>query len=340
MKLNNKIIFIAEAGVNHNGDISIAKKMIDVAAYSGADYVKFQSFKSELLVDQSAKKAPYQNQEKSDETQFSMLKKLEIGQSGLEELKAYSEKRNIGFLSTPFDMESAHHLVSLDLDYYKISSGDITNLPLLKYIAKNNKKFILSTGMSTMVDINNAILILHESGVNNRDIILLHCTSSYPCPSSDVNLLAIKTIAQQFNVQVGYSDHTIGMEIPIAAAGMGAMCIEKHFTLDKNMGGPDQQASIEPAELKILISYIRSIEVAMGTGVKRVMPTEKENIEGARKSIYSKRRIVEGREIKEEDLISMRPANGISPMNWRKIIGKRAVADIEIGTQINYSHLE
>jgi N,N'-diacetyllegionaminate synthase len=322
------IYIIAEAGVNHNGNIEIAKKMIEKAKEAGADCIKFQTFISSNLVTKKAVKADYQiEQTKSDETQLDMLKKLELSFDEFKELNEYCKLKNIEFLSTAFDFESIDFLNNLGMKRWKIPSGDITNLPYLMMIAKFNKPIILSTGMSTMEDIRLALCAIRNYG--KSDITVLHCTTEYPTPYDDVNLKAMLTIKNEFNVNVGYSDHTRGIEIPIAAVVMGATVIEKHFTLDKNMEGPDHKASIEPDELKAMVSAIRNIEAAMGDGEKKPSKSEKKNIAIARKSIIAKTNIKKGEIFTEENITVKRPGNGVSPMKWFEVIGQTAARDFE-----------
>lgn len=317
------VIIIAEAGVNHNGSIKLAKKMIDKAKEAGADYVKFQTFVPEKLVSQFAEKAEYQKRETgSSESQLEMLKKLALTQEDFVELKAYCEKRQIGFLSTPFDMESIGFLEGLDMDFWKIPSGEITNLPYLEAIGKTGRKVVMSTGMCEMKEIQEAIQVLEASGAG--DITILHCNTEYPTPVEDVNLLAMKQMADIFHKSIGYSDHTIGIEIPVAAAALGAVVIEKHFTLDCNMEGPDHKASLEPEALKKMVEQIRLVEQALGDGIKVPSESEKKNISVVRKSIVAAVPIQKGERYTEQNLTVKRPGTGISPMKWHEMIGKTA----------------
>lgn len=317
------VIIIAEAGVNHNGSIKLAKKMIDKAKEAGADYVKFQTFVPEKLVSQFAEKAEYQKRETgSSESQLEMLKKLALTQEDFVELKAYCEKRQIGFLSTPFDMESIGFLEGLDMDFWKIPSGEITNLPYLEAIGKTGRKVVMSTGMCEMKEIQEAIQVLEASGAG--DITILHCNTEYPTPVEDVNLLAMKQMADVFHKSIGYSDHTIGIEIPVAAAALGAVVIEKHFTLDCNMEGPDHKASLEPEALKKMVEQIRLVEQALGDGIKVPSESEKKNISVVRKSIVAAVPIQKGERYTEQNLTVKRPGTGISPMKWHEMIGKTA----------------
>lgn len=322
----NKTYIIAEAGVNHNGDISTAKKMIDVAVKAGADAVKFQTFRAEQLVCQSAKKADYQMETTdSTESQFEMLKKLELSYSDHVELISYCKKKNIQFLSTPFDVDSLKMLDRLGVPLIKIPSGEITNYPLLVAAAKTKKPIILSTGMSDLEEIAEAIHVLKANG--GERIVLLHCNTEYPTPMKDVNLRAMDTMRERFHLLVGYSDHTLGIEVPIAAVALGATVIEKHFTLDKKMKGPDHKASLEADQLKAMVEAIRNIEVALGSKEKSATTSEKKNMEVARKSIVAAGDIKKGEKFSENNLTTKRPGNGISPMKWNEILGKTADRD-------------
>lgn len=324
----SKVFIIAEAGVNHNGSLEMAKKMIDVAKECGVDAVKFQTFKTEKLVSKFAKKAEYQkiNTDK-DESQYQMIKKLELNINAHHELLAYAKTKNIVFLSTPFDMESVDLLNDLGLDTFKIPSGDITNLPYLKKIGALNKKVILSSGMSDMSEVKEAVKILIKSGTNKNKITILHCNTEYPTPYEDINLQAMITLKKELGLDVGYSDHSIGIEVPVASVALGAKIIEKHFTLDKNMEGPDHKASLDPKELKEMVIAIRNIEKAMGDGIKRPSKSEFKNIEVARKSIVAIDKIKKGEIFSEQNIGVKRPGNGISPMQWEKVIGKKAKRD-------------
>jgi N,N'-diacetyllegionaminate synthase len=322
------VFIIAEAGVNHNGSLQLAKKLVDKAKEAGADAVKFQTFKAENLVSKSAKKAKYQVENMgSDESQYEMIKKLELGFDEFKELKNYCDKKEIMFLSTPFDDESIEFLDKLGLEIFKIPSGEITNLPYLRKIGLLKKKVILSTGMSDLGEVEDALDVLISAGTKKENIIVLHANTEYPTPFEDVNLKAIQTIACAFGVKVGYSDHTLGIEVPIAAVAMGASVIEKHFTLDKNMVGPDHKASLEPYELEPMVKAIRNIEKALGDGIKKPSKSESKNIEIVRKSIVAKRDIKKGEKFTEENLSIKRPGNGISPMRWDEILGQIARKD-------------
>lgn len=322
----SRVFIIAEAGVNHNGDIKIAKRLIDAAVGAGADAVKFQTFKAENLVCKTAQKAEYQMKTTNQsETQYDMLKKLELTEQMHKELMEYCMKKNILFLSTPFDVESIKLLSGLGMQTFKIPSGEITNLPYLRETAKQQKKVILSTGMSSMDEVKAAVDVLKDSGA--KDITLLHCNTQYPTPVPDVNLLAMVKMREELGLPVGYSDHTQGIEIPIAAAALGAVVIEKHFTLDKNMEGPDHKASLEPLELKQMVESIRKTELALGNGIKQASESEKTNVEIVRKSIVAAVNIKKGEKYTEKNLTTKRPGNGINPMRWDEIIGMTSDRD-------------
>jgi N,N'-diacetyllegionaminate synthase len=323
-----KTIIIAEAGVNHNGDISLAKKLIDIAADAGADLVKFQTFNSSKLVTLSAPKADYQSLlTGSSESQYTMLNKLELTESMHHELIAHSHFRGIGFFSTGFDIESIDMLIRLGQERIKIPSGEITNLPLLRHVGKMNKEVILSTGMSDLGEVEKAIDILESSGTQKKKITVLHCTSAYPAPMVDINLLAMKTIQNKLQVAIGYSDHSEGIEISIAAVALGATIIEKHFTTNKNLPGPDHKTSLEPSELKSMVSAIRNIEFALGDGNKKLTPSESKNIIAVRKSIVAKTAIKKGEIFTAANITTKRPNTGISPMNWDQVINTNAKRD-------------
>ncbi|RUM75489.1 MAG: N-acetylneuraminate synthase [Sulfurovum sp.] len=325
------VFIIAEAGVNHNGSTEFAKKLIDVAVEAGVDAVKFQTYKAEKLVSKNTKKAQYQkeNMDSNDDSQFNMLKKLELDADTHHELIEYCNSKNIMFLSTPFDHDSIEMLDNLGLKIFKIPSGEITNLPYLRHIGSLEKKVILSTGMADMGEIEDALDILINAGTLKKNITVLHANTMYPTPMEDVNLNAMLTIGKAFDVAYGYSDHTLGIEVDIAAVAMGASCIEKHFTLDKTMEGPDHKASLEPDELKAMVKAIRNIELALGNGVKKPSKSEIPNIEVARKSIVTQRPIKKDEIFSEENLTIKRPGNGISPMRWDEIVGTVATRDYE-----------
>lgn len=330
-------LIIAEAGVNHNGDIELAKKLIDAAAEAGADYVKFQTFKTENIVSPVAAKAEYQKANmKADasETQFNMLKKLELSPGDHQVLIEHCKNKNIRFLSTAFDLQSIDLLCSLGGDLFKIPSGEITNYPYLKKIGALNKKVILSTGMCVMEEISEAIDLIERSGTKRENISVLHCTTDYPTAMQDVNLKAMQNIHETFNLDAGYSDHTLGIEVSIAAVAMGATIIEKHFTLDRQMEGPDHKASLEPGELKAMVLAIRNIEKALGSKEKKPGAAEIKNKLIARKSIHVSKNMKAGDIIAEDMLISLRPGDGISPMLWETVIGKKIKKDLEAGTKL------
>lgn len=325
----SKVLIIAEAGVNHNGSMQVAKQLVDRAVEAGVDIIKFQTFKSAQLVSKAAKQAEYQqrNTGKKDEGQLAMLKKLELSEDDHYELIRYCKERNIRFWSTAFDMESIEFLHWLDMGLWKIPSGEITNYPYLRKIAQYHEPVILSTGMCELSDIEAAIRVLLEFGIYKEQITVLHCNTEYPTPYQDVNLKAMLEIGETFGVQIGYSDHTKGLEVPIAAVALGATVIEKHFTLDRNMEGPDHKASLEPNELKSMVSAIRNIEQALGTGHKTVSESERKNMEIARKSIVASCPIRKGEVLTEDNLTVKRPGNGISPMRWNEVIGTIATKD-------------
>ena len=327
----NHTIIIAEAGVNHNGSIETAKLLIDKAAEAGVDYIKFQTYKTENLVSKDAKKAEYQKANMGGEdSQFAMLKQLELSYSEQEELIAYCNSKGVAFFSTAFDDESIDFLAEKGLDMWKIPSGEITNFPYLRKIGRMGKKIMLSTGMCNIDDIKAAIDTLIRFGTRIENISILHCNTEYPTPMYDVNLSAMNEIRNIFHTEVGYSDHTMGIEVPIAAVAMGATIIEKHFTLDRNMSGPDHKASIEPDELKEMVKSIRNIEKAIGNGKKEVSESEKKNISIARKSIVAARNIKKGEIFTEENITVKRPGTGLSPMKWEEIVGQKAIRDFNV----------
>ena len=328
--MDNHVIVIAEAGVNHNGSLDLAKKMVDVAKDCGADYVKFQTGKPELVVSKFAKIADYQKKNIGKvESQLDMVRKISLQAKDFSQLCAYCHQAGIRFISTPFDLESIDLLKNLDMDFWKIPSGEITNYPYLKKIARTGKAVVMSTGMSELDEIQSAIDVLTSNGLEKNKIQLLHCNTEYPTPMSDVNLSAMQEMRNYFGLPIGYSDHTDGIEVAIAAVAMGASIIEKHFTLDRTMEGPDHKASLEPDELKTMISAIRNIECAMGTGHKCVSESEKKNIAIARKSIVAARNIKKGEVLNEQNLYVKRPGNGISPMRWLEVIGTKAVRNFQ-----------
>ena len=332
-----RTFIIAEAGVNHNGSLELAKKMIDVAVEAGADAVKFQTFKAEKVVSRYAPKAEYQKKTTTaDESQLEMVKKLELDEVAHEKLLAYCRSRNIQFLSTPFDLESIDLLNKLGLEIFKIPSGEITNLPYLRKIGALKKEIILSTGMANLGEIEAVLDVLTSTGTKLKDITILHCNTEYPTPMQDVNLKAMLTIKAAFTgVNIGYSDHTEGIEVPIAAVAMGATIIEKHFTLDKNLPGPDHKASLEPDELTAMVRAIRNIEKALGSGIKKPSPSESKNMAIARKSIVAAQAIATGEEFTNNNLTAKRPGTGLSPMKWDEVIGRKAEKDYKTDEIIN-----
>ncbi|MGE5628575.1 MAG: N-acetylneuraminate synthase [Solirubrobacterales bacterium] len=336
---NSKHVFIiAEAGVNHNGDVNIAKELVEAAAKAGADAVKFQTFKAENLVTKNAPKANYQEKTTGKGSQFEMLKNLELSYQDHLLLKKYCEEKGILFISTPFDFESVDILEELNIPIYKIGSGDLTNIPLLRYIAKLRKPMIISTGMANLGEIETAIEAVNNVG--NSQISLLHCTSNYPASYESVNLKAMITLKNAFNLPIGYSDHTEGIEIPLAAVAMGAEIIEKHFTLDKNMEGPDHKASLNPVELKQMVQSIRNIERAIGNGIKKPYNSEENTKIAARKSIVAKVNIKKGEVISYKNVDFKRPGTGISPEYIDFIIGKKALCDIDQDGFISFSNIK
>jgi N,N'-diacetyllegionaminate synthase len=324
----NKTLIIAEVGVNHNGDMDVARRLIDAAADAGADVVKFQTFLAERVVTSDARKADYQIfNTKSNESQYEMLKSLELNSQMHDELISYSANRGIEFFSTAFDMESLDYLISLGLERIKIPSGEITNLPYLRRIGSLGKQVILSTGMSNLADIEAALDVLERSGTPRSKIIVLHCNTEYPAPFDEVNLKAMQVISQAFGVKIGFSDHTVGVEIAIAAVALGACVIEKHLTLDRNQSGPDHLASIEPKEFTYMVRSIRNIEIAMGDGVKRPTTSEKKNKLIARKSLVAAKTICAGEKFTVDNITVKRPGTGITPMSWDDVIGRTATRD-------------
>ncbi|EAI7245225.1 N-acetylneuraminate synthase [Campylobacter upsaliensis] len=329
-----KVLIIAEAGVNHNGDINLAKKLIEQAAKAGADVVKFQTFKANSCVSVSAKKAKYQLETTvKEESQLEMIQKLELSYESHFELMKHCKKHGIAFLSTPFDLESVEFLRGLDLPYFKIPSGEITNLPYLKAVAKCKKKVLLSTGMANLGEIEAALTILRKNGT--RNITLLHCNTEYPTPFEDVNLNALKTLKEAFKLEVGYSDHTEGIVASLGAVALGAVVIEKHFTLDKTMEGPDHRASLEFEELRALCKGIRELEKALGSGIKKASKSEAKNKIIARKSLVAKREIQKGEKFSIENLTTKRPGSGISAMRYEEYLGKRALKTYKKDELIN-----
>lgn len=327
--MKNKVIIIAEAGVNHNGSMDQAKKLIDVAADAGADYVKFQTFQASKLATKTAKRAEYQNVNTGNkDTQYEMLKKLELSEDMHVRLFEHCKERKIKFLSTAFDFESLEFLDRLGMDFFKIPSGQITNLPFLRKISSLKKPVVMSTGMANMEEVKAAHNILLSGGLNKENIAIVHCNTEYPTPMEDVNLKAMNSIGDELGVRIGYSDHTLGIEVPIAAVALGASVIEKHFTLDRNLPGPDHRASLEPGELSAMVTAIRNIEKAIsGSGKKEPSPSEKKNKLTGRKSIVAKKPIKKGEIFTEENITVKRPGTGISPMQWDEVLNQKAVQD-------------
>lgn len=336
------VTVIAEAGVNHNGDLAIAKQLIDVAATAGANFVKFQTFKAEKIVSTSARKADYQlqNDAKGEATQLAMLKKLELDQSMHQELIKHAHQQGIQFLSTPFDPESVDLLDALGISVFKIPSGEITNAPLIEKIGRLCKPVILSSGMATLGEIEEALFVLLNSGLLRDQITVLHCNTEYPTPITDVNLRAMQTIGAALKVPVGYSDHTLGLEIPIAATALGATIIEKHFTLDRTMDGPDHRASLEPDELNQMVRAIRHVSLALGSGIKQPSPSEAKNSTVARKSIHLSTNLPTGHLLRTEDLIMKRPGNGISPMHYAQVVGRIIRQPLPTDHQLQWKDIE
>lgn len=337
-----RVIIIAEAGVNHNGDINIAKRLIDAAVEAKVDYVKFQTFKADTIVSPSAKKAAYQakNIDDGDDSQYQMLKKLELSEAVHNELIDYCNLKGIQFFSTAFDVEGIHYLESLNFDMFKIPSGELTNYPYLRAISQTQKPVVLSTGMASLKEIEAAVKVLVSFGTKKENLTVLHCNTEYPTPMKDVNLKAMLTIGENLGVKIGYSDHTLGVEVPTAAVALGATVIEKHFTLDRSLKGPDHKASLEPKELKAMVNAIRNIELAIsGNGKKEPSESEMKNIDIARKSIHLRHDVLKGTELKETDIISLRPGDGISAMDWTTVIGKTVLIDKKAFDKLNWSDL-
>lgn len=324
-------VVIAEAGVNHNGDIKLAKKLIDVACNAGADYVKFQCFNTDKLVTQFAPKAEYQKDTDAgdNKTQFDMLRKLELSSDEFRELNGYCSEKKIGFLATAFDFESLDFLNTIGQKFFKIPSGEITNLPYLKHTASFKKNIILSTGMANLGEIESAVDVLLNSGIARSQITLLHCSTDYPTPMSDVHLNVIPMLSSSFQTTVGYSDHTLGIEVPVAAVALGAKVIEKHFTLSRQMEGPDHKASLEPNELTDMVKCIRNIELALGSSLKKPTDNEIENKKAARRSIVASMPIKAGEVFTSNNLTTKRPGTGISPMRWNEVVGRPSIRNYE-----------
>jgi N,N'-diacetyllegionaminate synthase len=340
--MNRKVVIIAEAGVNHNGNFENAKRLILAAANAGANYVKFQTFKADKLVSKDAQKADYQKANLKDDldTQYEMLKKLELSEEWHFELIKYANECGIKFLSTGFDEDSIDFLNSLNIDLFKVPSGEITNKPYLEHIAKKGKPIVISTGMSNLQEIKDAVDVLLNCQISKSQITILHCNTEYPTPMQDVNLLAMRTIQDELGVQVGYSDHTLGIEVPIAAVALGAVLIEKHFTLDRNMVGPDHLASLTPEELKQMVTSIRNVELAIsGNGIKEASESEKKNINIARKSIHIKNNLKSGHILNMDDLVMKRPGDGISPMQIEKILGSKTLSDLKKDSKLTFKDI-
>lgn len=340
---NYKSVFIiAEAGVNHNGDLEKAEKLIKIAAKTGADAIKFQSFNADKLVSKKAKKAEYQaaNMDNDVTGQYAMLKSLELNDEDHQFIIQKCKEYDIQFLSTAFDVDGIDYLDQLGLPFFKSPSGEITNYPYLKKLAQKGKLVVLSTGMATLQEVKDAVAVLTKFGLAKEQITVLHCNTGYPTPMEDVNLKAMNTIAKELEVRVGYSDHTLGIEVPIAAVAIGATVIEKHFTIDRSLPGPDHRASLEPDELKAMVEGIRNIEKALsGDGNKKPSKSEKKNIEVVRKSLHLKRDVKEGSIIKEDDLIPLRPGDGISPMELTNVVGRKVINDLKENDQLSWDDL-
>lgn len=336
MNDGGRILIIAEAGVNHNGDLALARRLVEAAASAGADIVKFQTFKAERLATPSAAKASYQQSNSgAGESQQTMLRRLELSEEAHRELLAHCRRHGVGFLSTGFDIESVDFLARLGIETFKIPSGEITNLPYLRHVGAKGGEVILSTGMSSLGEVEAAIDALERAGTKRGRITLLHCTTEYPAPLEAVNLKAMLTMQAAFGLPVGYSDHTEGIAIAIAATALGACVIEKHFSLDRNMSGPDHRASVEPRELATMVQSIRAVETALGDGIKRLTAAEAGNLTVARKSIVASRPIAAGETFSERNLTAKRPGDGISPMCWDGLVGRRALRDFQADEQID-----
>ena len=336
-----RVRIIAEAGVNHNGKLSLAKKLVDVAACAGVDYIKFQTFNTDLLVSKVALRAEYQIKNIGRKgSQYEMLKQLEISQNDFKELKTYCDDQKVSFLSTAFDLESIDFLINnINLEVFKIPSGEITNIPYLRKIAKSQREVILSTGMSDLHEIEIAVNELLKNGVVKDKLTLLHCNSEYPTPMEDVNLRAMQTLKQEFGLKVGLSDHSLGIEVPIAAVALGASIIEKHYTLDKSLPGPDHVVSLSPDELQSMVSAIRNVENALGDGTKRITESERKNRIAARKSIHLSKDLQMGHALVMDDLIMLRPGDGISPLEVDDIVGRRLKQGVSKYTQLSEKDL-
>ncbi len=341
--MKDRVLIIAEAGVNHNGNMEVARQLIDAAASAKVDYVKFQTFKADTIVSKTAKKADYQktNTGNKVDTQYEMLKSLELSDQDHKELISYCKQKNINFFSTAFDTKGLDYLNSLGFELFKVPSGEITNFPYLRKLASFNKPVILSTGMSNMEEIEEAIKVLTSQNLTHKEITVLHCNTEYPTPMEDVNLKAMQTIADTCKVEIGYSDHTLGIEVPIAAVAMGAKVIEKHFTLDRSLPGPDHRASLEPNELVNMVQSIRNIENAIsGDGTKCISKSESKNLAIARKSIHLNKALKKGELLSENNLIALRPGTGISPMEWKNLLGKKIIKSLPAYTLLKKEDFE
>lgn len=328
--MEHKVVIIAEAGVNHNGDLALAERLVDVASSAGADFVKFQTFSADRLVTRAALKAVYQQETTgSAESQYEMLRRLELGLQAHYHLANYCTSKDIGFLSTAFDEDNLDFLVSLGIPLIKVPSGELTNLSYLRHVARLQKPVVLSTGMATLAEVGDALAALEDAGLARSQVTVLHCTTEYPAAMEDVNLRAMQTIRDAFGVKIGYSDHTLGVEVAIAAVAMGATVIEKHFTLDKTMSGPDHRASLEPDELARMVCSIRNVELAMGDGVKRPSASEQANKAVVRKSLVAARPITKGEVFTSENLVVKRPGIGLSPMRIDEVLGRAAPRDFD-----------
>jgi N-acetylneuraminate synthase/N,N'-diacetyllegionaminate synthase len=338
--MGQSAIIIAEAGVNHNGDMPLAKELIDAAAEAGADYVKFQSFKAEKHASRNARKADYQlatNAGTDDDGQFEMLRKLELSEADHLELMSYCQSAGIKFLSSAFDPEGVDYLCSLGLDTIKVPSGELINLPYLRKAGQSGKQVWLSCGMGTLGEIDAAVNVVLDQGLEREKLILLHCNTEYPTPFEDANLKVVSTLRSTFNLEVGYSDHTMGIEAPIAAVALGAVLIEKHLTLNREMEGPDHKASLEPEELKSMVASIRNVELALGDGYKRRTPSETRNLIAARKSIHLKTGLAEGDPVTEDGVMMLRPGDGICPMELDNLVGRKASRDLSEGHRLSWA---
>lgn len=332
----DKVFIIAEAGVNHNGDLELAKRLVDAALYAGADAVKFQTFKAEEVATGFAERAAYQqaNELHRDESQLEMIRRLELGYEEFKNISDYCREKGITFISSAFDLDSVDFLYELGVPYFKVPSGEITNYPYLRHIARKKRPVLLSTGMATLGEVEGAVTLLREEGC--ADVVLLHCTSNYPTPPDEVNLRAMQTMHRAFGLPVGYSDHTLGLATAVAAVALGAVVLEKHLTLDRNLPGPDHRASLEPEDFRKMVQYIREVEASLGDGIKRPTTSELAIMPAARRSLVARRDIAAGEIITEQCLTAKRPATGISPVYWDLVVGRRARVDIRAGTVLTW----